>query len=110
MLGCEFLRDKRIGTDKKRENILIFQEKEEYFRTPQFYNLSRRRIIPECCEGKEATPTDVRLLERRSRRTGSLLPPMFSYTTRDSQKRSEKETLEDKWENNYDFLSIVQYR
>lgn len=86
---------------KKRKNIFVSLNSVACRATPHH---------SECCKGKEATPTDVRLLERCSRRNGSLLPPMFSYTTRDSQKGSEKETLEDKCENNYDSLSIVQYR
>jgi len=45
------------------------------------------------CESKEATPTDVWLLERCSRRTGGPLQPILLCTIRDSQKRSCRETL-----------------
>lgn len=93
--------------NKTGEKILIFSwEKRRIFSyPPQFCSLSRHtECHSDCCKGKEATPTDVGLLERRSRRTGSLLPPMFSYTTRDTQKGSRKETPEDKRENNYDSL------
>lgn len=112
-LECESLRDKYICTEKKegKKNFNLSFRKTKNIFVP--LNSVACRGTPrhsECCKGKEATPTDVRLLERRSRRTGSLLPPMFSYTTRDSKKGSRKETLKDKCENNYDSLSIVQYR
>lgn len=45
-----------------------------------------------CCKGKEATPTDVRLLERCSRRTGGPLQPILSYAIRDSQEGSYRDT------------------
>jgi len=110
-LECESLRDKYMYRKKEEKNFNLSFRKTKNIFVP--LNSVACRATPrhsECCKGKEATPTDVRLLERRSRRTGSLLPPMFSYTTRDSKKGSRKETLKDKCENNYDSLSIVQYR
>lgn len=97
---------------KKKREILIFPAQIAMKKARSLFvplNSVACRAAPRHsrhCESKEATPTDVRLLERCSRRTSGPLQPILSCAIRDSQEGSYREILENKCENNYDSFSL----